>query len=621
MKKFTFLLILSTFVVFAWGQRVNSGMFKSKYMERSEKATQVQSKNTQDYVDYLKDVNAQILLEEHFEGTFPPTGWTQQIGPTNRHWEQIVGDNFANNGTQIAFHYWEALGTPSDDWLITPSVSIPNNGQPSKLVFDWISTYYWNVDPNNNANIFVKVSADGGTTWDIIWSEDDSTMIVNSGVEWPWPTYEWRTSFVDLSAYAGQNVIFAFQYTGDDGGSFWMDNVFVYEAPFYDIKYYDYRPEFGWFNYGCLSKIPYPFPMDVFFWAKPQSYGTDSTSNVVLDVDINDGTTSVFTGTSNVSPVMVELQIDSLTVDTNTWFTVNNPMPATQADLKAYTATFSLGLDQTDEFPNDNIKTYNFETTDSVYARDNDAPAFPYVSPLMWVDGGGDGDMFGLRFDFTNTNDVEVNSVSMHISPYCPPGATISGFVAMDDGAGSFSVVLQTAMYDIQQSDSATWLTLPFVKDGFSEFLPSGTYIAGVKIDAYNGTEFWISEDAETPQASYATFWYLVNATTPGWYYYGNYSQTPFIRLNINSDLPVSINAEQNNISDIAVYPNPTNGELTITNVKNADVTVYNLVGEVVASYNNVFSKVDISELSNGSYIIKIVDDNNTTTKKINLIK
>ena len=95
------------------------------------------------------------------------------------------------------------------------------------------------------------------------------------------------------------------------------------------------------------------------------------------------------------------------------------------------------------------------------------------------------------------------------------------------------------------------------------------------------------------------------------------------IRLNLFTDYFVSANKVNNNNDFISIYPNPTTGTLNITNAENAAVYVYNILGEVVASIDNAdaFSTIDMSNLSEGTYIVKILTDKNVITKKINLIK
>ncbi len=82
-----------------------------------------------------------------------------------------------------------------------------------------------------------------------------------------------------------------------------------------------------------------------------------------------------------------------------------------------------------------------------------------------------------------------------------------------------------------------------------------------------------------------------------------------------------STDIEDNNFRNgIRLYPNPTNGIVSIVSEEYDeafDVNVYNLVGNLLASYNQVFSgkKLDLSFLHKGTYIIKL---NNTKT---NLVK
>ncbi|OFX52782.1 MAG: hypothetical protein A2046_12530 [Bacteroidetes bacterium GWA2_30_7] len=73
----------------------------------------------------------------------------------------------------------------------------------------------------------------------------------------------------------------------------------------------------------------------------------------------------------------------------------------------------------------------------------------------------------------------------------------------------------------------------------------------------------------------------------------------------------------------INVYPNPTKGILNIENAENSSIKIYNIIGDVVATVKNAttLTKVDISNLAEGSYIVKILSDKKSIIKKINLIK
>ena len=80
-------------------------------------------------------------------------------------------------------------------------------------------------------------------------------------------------------------------------------------------------------------------------------------------------------------------------------------------------------------------------------------------------------------------------------------------------------------------------------------------------------------------------------------------------------------NPSTTNINNI--YPNPTTGIVTIEGTKDAQVVVYNMVGEVVYDNKNASENttIDLSAFSAGNYIVKIISDNNVSTQKIILTK
>lgn len=83
----------------------------------------------------------------------------------------------------------------------------------------------------------------------------------------------------------------------------------------------------------------------------------------------------------------------------------------------------------------------------------------------------------------------------------------------------------------------------------------------------------------------------------------------------------VGINGVSENA--VAVYPNPANSTLTIANVENATITIYNVIGEVVKTINNAsaINEISLANIAEGSYIVRIVKENNVITKKINVVK
>ena len=84
--------------------------------------------------------------------------------------------------------------------------------------------------------------------------------------------------------------------------------------------------------------------------------------------------------------------------------------------------------------------------------------------------------------------------------------------------------------------------------------------------------------------------------------------------------VPVSIN--EINAANINVYPNPASNYVMINNAENANVQVYDILGNKVLDLNNISNnyKMDVSSLSQGSYVLKIVQNNQIVTKRISLV-
>jgi hypothetical protein len=81
----------------------------------------------------------------------------------------------------------------------------------------------------------------------------------------------------------------------------------------------------------------------------------------------------------------------------------------------------------------------------------------------------------------------------------------------------------------------------------------------------------------------------------------------------------VSVNGI-NSDKSVSIYPNPTTGMLNITNADDATVTVFNMLGQEVMNAYNV-KTINMNNMANGSYFVKVQTQNNVITKKINLVK
>ena len=94
-----------------------------------------------------------------------------------------------------------------------------------------------------------------------------------------------------------------------------------------------------------------------------------------------------------------------------------------------------------------------------------------------------------------------------------------------------------------------------------------------------------------------------------------------------NSTVTVNcINATTNNLSEsinLSIYPNPTKGDLSInTSEKIIAISIYNLIGvRVISGTETNKNKLNVKELSNGVYFIRINTEKGSITKRIIISK
>jgi thiol-disulfide isomerase/thioredoxin len=71
--------------------------------------------------------------------------------------------------------------------------------------------------------------------------------------------------------------------------------------------------------------------------------------------------------------------------------------------------------------------------------------------------------------------------------------------------------------------------------------------------------------------------------------------------------------------SFIEIFPNPAQNSMFITNAQNSTIQLIDLVGNVIITknINQSLEEIPTSNLSNGTYIVKIINNNNTFVKKV----
>ncbi len=153
-------------------------------------------------------------LFEGFEDGIP-TDWTVMgtaLNPTLHGW-RVEASTTAPEGGQVAKVGWGAIDEPIiDEWLITNTVSIGTLNSTLSY-YHYGSSLSFDDEPN-----YLKISTDDGATWDILITYDPY------GGANPLPA-TWTLEVVDLTAYIGQSVKIAWEYTSQWGEWWYLDAV------------------------------------------------------------------------------------------------------------------------------------------------------------------------------------------------------------------------------------------------------------------------------------------------------------------------------------------------------------------------------------------------------------
>jgi len=172
-------------------------------------------------------------LLETFD-TFLPACWQEAdngdltAGPATFGTAGWFADGFGNVGFtgSIAYEIWLAS---ANDWVISPTINIPATGY--ELKFDAAVTQWSTTAPPTNpweSDDFVEVlvSTTGYTNWTVLYTYNNTNVPATTGT----------TNILDLDAYAGQDVRFAYRVVegtadGTTDLNFYVDNFEIRLTP------------------------------------------------------------------------------------------------------------------------------------------------------------------------------------------------------------------------------------------------------------------------------------------------------------------------------------------------------------------------------------------------------
>jgi len=469
------------------------------------------------------------------------------------------------------------------------------------------------------------------TTHEVMVSNDGSTWTtfdVQEGIFANTATTDPDVVRINITPIAANQstVYIRFYHQGASHYFYCIDDVLLYEATDHDLVL---KKPFVDFLYSG-TPVYYQFPLSqvygangIFFESKVHNLGGNSeTTDYSVKVTRTNNDSVVFNETSGLTtPITVGA------FDTIQWDITGSDMAFFPNETGTYRVRqeFSVPNDAT---PDDNIdSSITFDITDTVLAvykvHDYDICVGDYRTP---AGDSQDGDCIANMF-LLSTADT-ISSINVYVKGGTDGTAIGSELYAtIWDYENGESVVLEAMLPKvIAGTDINQWVTLNFDKSDLSQLVlqPDHLYLYGFSSSNGNVKAF---ADRSTYQAP-GTTWIFI--TGDQWWWVTSVAN---MNLNLYRTKPLSVNSH--NYIDFSVsqnYPNPVKDNTTInyrlTQTNNVSLEVYDNLGKKVMTLyqgkkmaGKYSINIDASKLSAGIYTYKLIVNEKSVSKKMNVIK
>jgi Secretion system C-terminal sorting domain len=397
-----------------------------------------------------------------------------------------------------------------------------------------------------------------------------------------WVRFSWTTNFPGSAT--SPNVWITYGW--------YIDDVKIVTNPTNDLSV----TSSFWGSVGLpYYQIPDEQVTEIGFSADVFNGGVNTQSNVKLNINANSG---AWTGSS--TPISIN-SLDTTTIELTTFYTP----PATPGNISI---SRSITADSTDDIPTNNAMTnIDFAVTDFIYARDNGTPS---GSTSNGTDGFESGNLFDIFQDAT------LKAINVRL-PGGASGATVGTEIfvklySVDATTGDFVFESESAPFVLASNNLNVNLVLelePYVDvfAGTTYLAVVGSYSSGLRVSNAGKSD---------PQTTF-----FLDMADNTWYYSTN---TPMVRMNFDPVLSV---AEQTEIAQAVVLPNPTTANATLRfdlqNTADVTVVVTDVAGKIMQSSAMNQLSAGAQEITLGAeqwaagiYTVRITSNGNALTKK-----
>ena len=586
----------------------------------------------------LRSLDTNIVLDEDFNNTALPSGWIIVDNTGNGDWTFVNNYNGRTlDGTPFAMidsdHYGDV---DIDADLFSPSVDV------SALNHVYLSfDHYFNSYSGTETG---DVEVYNGSNWVNVYSINSDTG------QWGNPHHQ----VIDITSHKNSNLQIRFHYYNARYDWYWaIDNVKIFAPQANDLSVTDVLPE------AYLPNMPFSLRAKIY----NNGYNIQNAFDVILDIK-DASNSSVFHQTIHVTDA--NLSIDE-TYHITTPFSSSPSLPVGDYTVEV-TVTLADDQNSVNNSLSQPLHIINFHETYSnniVYSYDaydadssNDghkmvsfgintgeastllgnAGATRYfvtgtfingiligvefeTNNLYLIDGNGNGyrygaftrDIFITGIAYDSTTHVGYLSTldtlykfdnDLHTTLVGPMNNTYKGMIsiAIDNNANMYGIdVGDNKLYSI---DTTTGAASPIGNIGLDI-----NYFQDIGTDPVTGNLYGTLFQYNTTTHVSIGGLYAIDKITGTATPIGTPGVDEYTFCAIKG---TTVSVSENYIAGLKVYPNPTNGMITVYSQENIqDIAVINLTGQVLKTFDNkgVTAQLDISDLTAGNYILKITTD------------
>gem|GEM_PF-2389442 len=591
-------------------------------------------------------------LDEGFEDAVPPLCWiTFQAGAGTKTWQQNTSVYL--EGVASAAASWESSGGENQQWLVTGRITVPTSHNLTFYARDYLSSEY-----NSVLRIMISTDADPNNTGAYTQLLELAESDVNSSS---------FTKFdVNLSSYAGQDVFIAFVMVDNNGDRWYLDVVKL--EPRVPVVV-SLTPEADAVDVALDAEVSVTFDVDltavdltgITITPDPGNVSA-SVNNAVLTIAHDDFTYNTtytvlvpagavsdgITPTTGLVTWSFKTMLDPALCNTPTNLVVSNVLEneatvtwtevgaGTQWRVKYGATGFNPeteGEEKVVDVQTATLTELTEMTTYEVYVQalcpgdvtSDWAGPVSFTTACVAITTLPYLEEFEGAFPtecWTFVNNHADPTSNWHIDNYPDTGDPALNILWSDENMMDEWAI--SPVFDLSGITGEIALTFDFLMSYEYQVDPTNGADVMVKVTTDNGTtwtKIWQEED-------YGTFenWTWYTATLPfstyvgesnvkfAFHYLGNDGAQVMID-NVELDYATSVNDNVTNL--VSVYPNPSNGIVNVQVSETSVITIVDLAGRVVATYNANANETLSFTQATGVYVVKVESNGQVSNHKL----